>query len=194
MAIDVGQTCEARASNGHETYTVIAYSNAANATGTIDSICFWQDDAGDSGPIDVASFADEGGDVFSTNGTATNTLYSADRDGFIDVTGTVSAPVRTYSDEFGFNIWTFDSSTEIYMRESGMFWNLNIKASSGVEIEPCAGHDPVLVVKQLLHPVAEAVESFRQVQLFLCWWWGLVLGAWLFNRGLLLLVCLHRGR
>lgn len=74
---------------------------------------------------------------YSTNGTGTSTLFTADRVGFLDEVGTVPAPVKTYVAEFGFNNWVFDTDTEIYMRESGMFWNLDIKASSGISLEPC---------------------------------------------------------
>lgn len=74
---------------------------------------------------------------YSTDGTGTTTPYTIDRIGFIDISGSVPAPVKVYVAEFGYNDWVFDTSTDIYMRESGMYWTLDIKASSGVSIEPC---------------------------------------------------------
>lgn len=69
MAIDVGDPCIDRNSNFGNA-TGISQQNPANATGTIDYICAYLVTApGD--PVQVASFADEGSNVLSTNGTAT---------------------------------------------------------------------------------------------------------------------------
>lgn len=72
---------------------------------------------------------------YSTDGTPTSTFMTADRAGYVDVVTSIPAPTKEVIG--GFNVWTLSSASNIYMRETGMFWNLDIKASSGVVVEPC---------------------------------------------------------
>lgn len=73
--------------------------------------------------------------AYSTDGTAITKTVTADRVGYLDASEIIPAPIKSVVGNF--NVWTLDDSTDIYMQESGMFWTLNIKASGGVEIEPC---------------------------------------------------------
>ena len=95
MAIDVGEVSADRGGRSFENNTVITMANPANADGVIDEIDFWEND-GDGGPIDCASFTDEGSSVFSTrdssgdiatNGGELNAVAPGDFTAFDIVTG-----------------------------------------------------------------------------------------------------------
>ena len=74
MAIDVGPGCDHTGDSGNEGKTVIEAKNAANATGTIDYVCFSNPGSGPT--IDVATFIHEGSNAFSTRGVASGLACS----------------------------------------------------------------------------------------------------------------------
>lgn len=65
-AIDVGSACADGAGSKSLDATVVDNNNAANATGTIDSVCIFAN--ADIDELEFASFVHEGGNVLSTNG------------------------------------------------------------------------------------------------------------------------------
>ena len=77
MAIDVGSTCQERASTTNDEWTVIVSENPANATGTIDTVCVHSRVGYGMSGIEYASFADEGSNVLSSNGDTNGSNLSA---------------------------------------------------------------------------------------------------------------------
>lgn len=71
MAIDVGPACNVYTANYPQAITRIVKDNPANATGTIDYICIYCGGVAMEN-VEVASFADEGSNVLSTNGVSGN--------------------------------------------------------------------------------------------------------------------------
>lgn len=88
---------------------------------------------------------------YSTDGTGTTVDYLVEKPGFQDIEGTLSAPTKT--DYIGYNIWTFDTTTDTTLYESGMFLDVRLEAGSGVEVSPCSydinasGADYIAVMK-----------------------------------------------
>jgi len=75
MAIAVGEGCNNRGSNFTATYTLINMSLPADGTGTIDAVCIWANT--DMSGIEYATFTNEGGNTFSTNGHTSGSALTA---------------------------------------------------------------------------------------------------------------------
>ena len=73
MAITLGSACLDRAGSSGTTNTFVVKENPASEAGSINVINIWAKvDGGNMTGIDVASFTDEGSNVLSTNGVASN--------------------------------------------------------------------------------------------------------------------------
>jgi hypothetical protein len=73
---------------------------------------------------------------FSTDGTGVATSYSIEKSGFVDSSGTIPVPVK--GDLAGrWNDWSFTTSTQETLYDSGMFLNVSLQIGSAIEISPC---------------------------------------------------------
>lgn len=65
MAIDVGSACDGRPDKIGASYTVIAYENSSNDTGTIHTICIYAVVGNNISGLQYGAFTDEGSNVFT---------------------------------------------------------------------------------------------------------------------------------
>ena len=101
---------------------------------------------------------------YSTEGTGTTRSYDIEKTGFIDESGTIPAPTKNVLG--GYNVWSFTTSTQETMYESGMFLNISLQAGSGVEINPCnydvqlSGPDYIAVMLNGVPNVGDSWDEF----------------------------------